>query len=214
MRFSHTATAFSNEVGFSLIRNYPKNTPYFIEIPFASSPRHFPLISKILSHDSRRNALIASDVANEAKNGQKCLVLTERKEHAEMLQAYLRKDFETIIFSGNLSARQRKFALQKIKSGRFSILIATGQILGEGTDIENLGVLFLAFPVSFHGKLAQYIGRIRRDGGAKKIYDYRDIKVPILEKMWKKRAAYYRKNDFSLREGCPQNKSFLSPSQA
>jgi superfamily II DNA or RNA helicase len=183
------------------------------EIPFATTPRHFPLISKIISNDSRRNALIVSDIINEASKGKKCLVLTERKEHAEMLQAYVRKDFETLIFSGDLSARQRKFALQKIKGGRFAVLIATGQILGEGTDIENLDTLFLTFPVSFHGKLAQYIGRIRRDGGTKKIYDYRDVKVPILEKMWKKRAAYYRKNDLFIEESPHQKESLLSPHQ-
>ncbi|OGY99928.1 MAG: hypothetical protein A2945_05570 [Candidatus Liptonbacteria bacterium RIFCSPLOWO2_01_FULL_52_25] len=59
-------------------------------------------------------------------------------------------------------------------------------------------MLFLAFPVSFHGKLAQYIGRIRREGGAKKVYDYRDANIPILEKLWKKRATYYRKSAFAI----------------
>ena len=96
--------------------------------------------------------------------------------------------------------RQRRFASQKIKSSRFAILIATGQIFGEGADINNLDVLFLAFPVSFHGKLAQYIGRIKREGGPKIIYDYRDLKVSMLEKMWKKRLAYYRKNEFLIKE--------------
>ena len=96
--------------------------------PFGTTSRDFQLISKVLSSDANRNALIAADIAHEARGGKKCLVLTERKEHAEMLRAYLRKDFETIMFSGDLSARQRAFSLQKIKSGRFRILIATGQI--------------------------------------------------------------------------------------
>lgn len=168
--------------------------------PFGATSRDFQLISKVLSSDANRNALIATDIAREAREGRKCLVLTERKEHAEMLRAYLRRDFETIMFSGDLSSRQRVFALQKINSGRFRILIATGQILGEGADIADLEVLFLAFPVSFHGKLAQYIGRIRREGGAKKVYDYRDANVPILEKLWKKRATYYRKSGFAIEE--------------
>ena len=123
------------------------------DIPFGKSPRNFPLISKIISNDSHRNAKIVSDIVVEARNGKKCLVLTERKEHVDMLKAYLAKDFEIIAFSGDLSARQRKFSLQKIKSGRFNILIATGQIFGEGTDIQDLDVLFLTFPVSFRGKL-------------------------------------------------------------
>lgn len=167
-----------------------------VTTPFGATSRDFQLISKVLSNDASRNALIAADIAREAQSGKKCLVLTERKEHAEMLRAYLRKDFETIMFSGDLSLRQRTFALQKIKSGRFRVLIATGQILGEGADIADLEVLFLAFPVSFHGKLAQYVGRIRREGGPKKVYDYRDSNIPILEKQWKQRATFYRKNDF------------------
>lgn len=168
--------------------------------PFGTSSRDFQLIAKVLSSDATRNALIANDIGREVEDGKKCLILTERKEHAEMLRAYLRKDFETVLFSGDLSARQRSFALQKIKNGRFKVLIATGQILGEGTDIADLEVLFLAFPVSFHGKLAQYIGRIRREGGPKKVYDYRDVHVPILEKQWKKRATFYRKNEFAFEE--------------
>ena len=166
--------------------------------PFGTSSRDFQLMAKVLSSDANRNTLIAADIAREAREGKKCLVLTERKEHAEMLRAYLRRDFETIMFSGDLSSRQRAFALQKIKGGRFRILIATGQILGEGADIADLEVLFLAFPVSFHGKLAQYVGRIKREGGPKKVYDYRDANIPILEKLWKKRATYYRKNGFSF----------------
>jgi len=174
--------------------------PTDIATPFGATSRDFQLISRVLSNDANRNALIAADIAREAGEGRKCLVLTERKEHAEMLRAYLRRNFETIMFSGDLSSRQRTFALQKIKGGRFRILIATGQILGEGADIADLEVLFLAFPVSFHGKLAQYIGRIKREGGPKKVYDYRDANVPILEKLWRKRATYYRKNGFVIQE--------------
>lgn len=145
-----------------------------VATPFGATSRDFQLISKVLSSDATRNALIAYDVAQEARENKRCLILTERKEHAEMLRAYLRKDFETVLFSGDLSGHKRMLALQKIKSGRFRILVATGQILGEGADIAGLDVLFLAFPVSFHGKLAQYVGRIRREGGPNKVYDFKE----------------------------------------
>ena len=92
------------------------------------------------------------------------------------------------------------YSLDDNAGGRFAVLIATGQILGEGVDISGLDTLFLAFPVSFRGKLAQYIGRISREGGRKTVYDYRDIQVPLLEKMWKNRAAHYRKEKFVFRE--------------
>ena len=43
------------------------------------------------------------------------------------------------------------------------IVIATGQYLGEGFDCPQLNALFLAFPLSFRGKLVQYTGRLLRE---------------------------------------------------
>lgn len=74
------------------------------------------------------------------------------------------------------------------------MLIATGQILGEGSDIPNLDCLFLVFPFAFEGKLIQYIGRIERgDGFVKKVYDYRDKQITTLEKLYKNRKRHYNK---------------------
>jgi len=53
------------------------------------------------------------------------------------------------------------------------------------------------FPFAFQGKLTQYIGRIQRGvEGNNKIYDYRDIKVEYLERFFKKRCKYYKKNGY------------------
>ena len=52
-----------------------------LQVPFGESLRHFPLIAKVISHDTSRNSLIANDIASTARDGNKCLVLTERKEH-------------------------------------------------------------------------------------------------------------------------------------
>jgi superfamily II DNA or RNA helicase len=72
-------------------------------------------------------------------------------------------------------------------------LITTGQFFGEGSDLQNTQCLFLVYPFSFEGKLIQYIGRVQRSEISPTIYDYRDIKIDYLNRMFLKRNVYYRK---------------------
>ncbi|MBI1928634.1 hypothetical protein HYR99_30875 [Candidatus Poribacteria bacterium] len=115
-----------------------------------------------------------------------------------MLELYLKRDFEVIVFRGDLSPRQRKAVEKQIHSGHFQILIATGQLIGEGADFPNLECLFLVYPFAFEGKLIQYIGRIERGEsrsqiGRRLLFDYRDSEIPFLERMFQKRNRYYQK---------------------
>ena len=162
-------------------------------MPFQVKTDEFHLLARTLIVDRLRNELIVKDVSEHARLGYKCLVLTERKEHVDVLNLYLKRSFEVITFTGKLSARQRKEVEKQIHSGHFQILIATGQLIGEGTDFANLDCLFLVYPFSFEGKLMQYIGRIEHGQATDKgrlIFDYRDSKVPVLEKQFKKRNRY------------------------
>ena len=173
-----------------------KNTE--IDVPFKVKIDNFQVLSKIITFDSNRNQLIINDIIREANSGSKCLVLTERKEHVETLSYYLKGQYEIITLTGDLTEKQKNEKLKQIESGNYQILIATGQLIGEGTDFANLICLFLVYPFSFEGKLIQYIGRIQRGPKSNsRIYDYRDIKVDYLEKFFKKREKYYKKH-FSL----------------
>lgn len=169
-----------------------KNTS--LNLPFNIKTKELSLLSKIITFDSERNQQIINDVEIEAKKSAKCLILTERKEHVEILDRYLKEKFEIVALTGDLTDKQRREKIQQIASQNFQIIIATGQLIGEGTDIPNLDCLFLVYPFSFKGKLIQYIGRIQRgDSGNKTIYDYHDINIPYLEKLFKKRKGYYKK---------------------
>ena len=168
-----------------------------LDLPFKTGMANFQTVSRILIHDSNRNNQIAQDIASEVNKGQKCLVLTERKEHAEILNLYLNCQFETVVLTGDLTDKQKREKIQQVESGNFQIIIATGQLLGEGTDFKNLDCLFLVYPFSFHGKLIQYIGRLTRgheNKSPKNIYDYRDTKITYLDRLFKKRESYYKKN--------------------
>ena len=60
----------------------------------------------------------------------------------------------------NLEIRE---SLKQVKKEESLILVATGQKIGEGFDCPRLDTLMLAAPVSFDGRLEQYIGRLNRD---------------------------------------------------
>ena len=161
--------------------------------PYDNKTDDFQLLSKVIIFDSDRNRLIAEDIKKELESGKKILVLTERKEHVEVLNIYLKSVCEVITITGNDSRSLRKIKLKQIETGNFQVLITTGQLLGEGLDIENLSSIFLVYPFAFEGKLIQYVGRILRSKGGKAIYDYRDKEIEFLLKLYKKREKYYHR---------------------
>jgi superfamily II DNA or RNA helicase len=170
-----------------------------LTVPFDHKTDSLETLSKILIHDSGRNGLIVEDIKTEANSGRKVLVLTERKAHIDVIHQYLKSRFEVITISGEDSESSRKIKLRQIAEGHLQILISTGQFLGEGADIDSLDCLMLAYPFAFEGKLIQYIGRIQHIGRIQRgelvpvIYDYRDIYIDYLEKMFRQRNRYYQK---------------------
>ena len=166
-------------------------------------PYHDPIsdYSKMLSElttDDNRNYLIAEDVFKEAqRNAGVCLVLSDRKRHCETLQALLRfkHHLKAELLTGELSIDQRKAVLARTQKGAVSVLIATGQLVGEGFDCPHLTSLFLATPIRFSGRLQQYLGRILRPSAHKsqpRVFDYVDEKVGVLKSAAKHRQRVYQ----------------------
>ena len=166
-------------------------------------PFHDPVneYSKMLSEltaDTDRNVLIASDVAGETAESEGiCLVLSDRKAHCENLQALLKYRFklDAELLTGDLSQGERQTVIQRLNQKKANVVIATGQLVGEGFDCQNLSTLFLATPVSFSGRVLQYLGRVLRPAPGKnkaRVFDYVDIHVDILVKAAKSRQKVYR----------------------
>jgi superfamily II DNA or RNA helicase len=149
-----------------------------------------------LTQDSARNALIVSDVAQEARNGKAgvCLVLSDRKAHCEALRAALvARGVNASILTGDLGNGARQAVVEALNSGHVKVLIATGQLIGEGFDCKALSTLFLATPIKFNGRLLQYLGRVLRPAPGKdraKVYDYLDP-VGVLKNAAKVRRRVY-----------------------
>lgn len=162
-------------------------------VPFDYKIDNYETISRILIHDTQRNTMIVRDIEQNAGRFKTILVLTERKEHVEILNLYLKDKLETITIHGEDSERSRKSKMEQIKLGHFKIVISTGQFFGEGMDVDSLECLFIVYPFAFESKLVQYIGRIQRSGKPPVIFDYRDSRIDYFEKMFKLRKRYYKK---------------------
>lgn len=161
--------------------------------PFDYRIDKYEMISQILIHDTHRNTLIIDDVEQNIARFKSILILTERKSHVDILNLYLKDKYETIAITGDDSERSRKSKLDQVQQGHFKILISTGQLFGEGIDIDSLECLFIVYPFAFEGKLIQYIGRIQRSEKPPVIFDYRDSQIDYFEKMFKQRNRYYNK---------------------
>ncbi|MDI6895470.1 MAG: helicase [Bacillota bacterium] len=97
-----------------------------------------------------------------------------------------------------MGARQRREVAEQVAGvpdGEERVLVATGRYIGEGFDDARLDTLFLAMPVSWRAVLQQYAGRLHRLHEGKRvvmIYDYADVHVPVLVRMYGKRLKGYR----------------------
>ena len=82
------------------------------------------------------------------------------------------------------------------------LVIATGKYVGEGFDCPRLDTLLLTVPVAWKGTVAQYAGRLHRNYPGKaevRIYDYVDIHVPVLERMYQKRLKGYAAMGYQIK---------------
>ena len=155
------------------------------------------LYTEIVESDFR-NQQIIDDVLNNYHQGRNCIVLSLRTAHVESLAKRL-KEKATDVFAlmggmGRKATREIFQRIADIPADRNIILVATGHFIGEGFDEPRLDTLFLAMPISWKGTLQQYAGRLHRLYESKKevkIYDYVDIQVKMLEKMYQKRLNGY-----------------------
>lgn len=156
--------------------------------------------------NEERNGKIVADVLAAVAEGRTPIVLTERYDHAKLLADILReKSRNVVLLSGKGTAKEKRETLQglsQIPADEPLILVATGRYVGEGFDLPRLDTLFLAMPVSWKGTLAQYAGRLHRNYEGKQevlIYDYVDIRVPMLERMYHKRLSGYAAIGYTIR---------------
>jgi superfamily II DNA or RNA helicase len=146
--------------------------------------------------------MIAADALSCLEKGGCPLVLTERKAHLEGLaQRFTTIVPNLVILAGGMGRKQRKAAIAKLQREGPRLVLATGRYLGEGFDDDRLDTLLLAMPISWKGTLAQYAGRLNRVREGKQqvtIYDYADLEVPMLKRMFERRRRGYRQLGYEI----------------
>jgi superfamily II DNA or RNA helicase len=171
----------------------------------AGTPLDIQELFKLLWTDTDRNKVIIQDIAAAYAQGREILVLSERLDHLALLADCLGAYTDCLfVLKGGLGKKQLKTIMehiQNVPSGSNRIILATGKYLGEGFDLPCLDTLFLVFPFSWKGTLIQYAGRLNRSARGKteiRIYDYVDEKVPVLQRMFKRRMKGYRDLGFTI----------------
>lgn len=163
----------------------------------------------MISTNQVRNEMILEDTRACVKAGRTPVILTRYKEQAKYLYDKLQRDADRVfLLYGDNSDKENSEVRRKLKEvtkEQSLILVATGQKIGEGFDFPRLDTLMLAAPVSFGGRLEQYIGRLNRDYEGKKeviVYDYIDSRIHVFDNMYAKRLRTYKRTGFQLISDC------------
>jgi len=153
----------------------------------------------IMENDERTRRII-EDVLACIQQSKHPIVLTERREHAETINAMLLdKEVDSLVLKGAMRASERKAVEEQLPTAQ--VVVATGKYVGEGFDLPRLDTLFLAMPIAWKGSLVQYAGRIHRESDGKDrvtIYDYVDCSLPMLQRMFNKREKGYKAMGYQI----------------
>jgi superfamily II DNA or RNA helicase len=166
-----------------------------VETQFISNASSFSdLITDMINND-QRNQLIIEQI-KQYKN-RKILVLTDRIEHLENLELILK--FEKIDFvsiHGSLKKKDQETNMKLVSNS--SLVLATTSYFGEGIDFPHLNTIIFATPISYYGRLVQYLGRIGRGGDDCLAIDILDINNAFTLSSYKKRKDGYKQLHYKI----------------
>lgn len=176
-----------------------------LDAPGPDPRAEFHALYEALIADEARNQLICDDVIGAIREGRTPLLLTQRTEHLQLLAQRLAPEIPHVItLQGGMGKKDSRAAAAQIaavpeRAGR--LILATGHYIGEGFDDPRLDTLFLVLPVSWRGTIAQYVGRLHRLHEGKnevQVYDYADLCVPMLARMFDRRCRGYEAAGYAL----------------
>ena len=175
-----------------------------VRLPSYEPGASFNQILDLLCAHAARNEAIVDDALETASNGRHPLVLSKRKKHAEELCRLLQsRGHEPILLTGEIDAKERKAILNSLPGieHEHRIIVATESLLGEGFDLSYLDTLLIATPISWDGSITQQAGRLHRSHEGKQrveIFDFVDLSIPMLTRMYQKRLKTYARLGYEV----------------
>lgn len=160
-----------------------------------------------------RHEIIYKICDKETKDGNKVLILVERLEHGQNLESTLRTlEREVYFTNGQLSTSDRESYLNKLKTGKLDILIASN-ILDEGVDVSGINAVIYARGMKSMRKLLQGIGRglrLKADRSNLRFYDFIDDTNRTLLLHSKERYETLSKEKFKVKLMTPEGYSKMT----
>lgn len=152
-------------------------------------------------NNTERNRIIVSDVLEEAINNNFCIVISDRREHCEILYKLISVGWEhTGIATGKYNKKFVQEQVRRFDEKEITVLVTTPQLLGEGFDIPFINRGFITMPFRAEAKAEQVIGRVQRTYPDKEdaiVYDYVDADVGVLANQFYSRTGPCRYNAYA-----------------
>lgn len=179
---------------FKKTQNF-KHELVIVNTTFESTEENYSKLVNEVANDQDRNNLIVEQIKKYSE--RTILILTDRIEHIQNLEQLLIKEqVEFISVHGSQSKKLQKENMDKVADA--SIVLATTSFFGEGIDFPHLNTIIFATPISYYGRLVQYLGRIGRGGGVSLAIDLVDKKNGLLASSYRKRKEGYKQMHYKL----------------
>ena len=160
-----------------------------IKTEFTSSADNYAAIINELVLNEDRNRQIVKTIKENID--RKILLLSDRIEHLNLLENILKEEnIDFVSVHGSQNKKEQVENMQKVKTS--SLILATSSFFGEGIDFPHLNTIIFATPISFYGRLIQYLGRIGRGNQECLAIDFLDSKNAMLNSTYKKRLEGYK----------------------
>ena len=149
-----------------------------------------PSMITTLTKRQGRNELIVNLIISYLKQQRKILVLSDRREHCELILKQLPETIQAGVYLGGMTTASREITIN------CSVIIGTYQASGEGFDVPELDTLILATPKS---DVEQAVGRILRQKNKNEpiVIDIVDS-FSIFNGQYYKRRKFYKGCEFKM----------------